>query len=76
MTDKVRQIMSLVLEVPVSQIDDSFSAATVGHWDSIKHLNLVMALEEGFDVQFSSEELGTLDSYAAIAAALRRQGIE
>lgn len=70
MNPRICDVMALVLDVPVTEIQDGFSAETVGTWDSIHHLNLVMALEEAFGVSFSSSEIAGLQSYRAIEQAL------
>ena len=75
MNERVRHILGLVLEIPERQIDEGLSAEGAGNWDSIRHLNLVMALEEAFGVSFSSDELGRLTSYRAIVEALAERGI-
>ena len=75
MNERVRQILSLALEMPAHQISEALSAEHTSNWDSIHHLNLVMALEEAFGVSFSSDELGQLTSYRAIADALAQRGI-
>ncbi len=67
--------MALALEIQESEVGEGFSAETSASWDSIRHLNLIMALEEAFGVTFASEEIGTLDSYAAIVHALGRLGV-
>ena len=75
MNDRVRHILGVALEMPEQQINESLSAEDTSNWDSIRHLNLVMALEEAFGVSFSSDELGQLTSYRAIADALAQRGI-
>ena len=75
MNERVRHILGVVLELPEAEIDERLSAEHTSNWDSIRHLDLVMALEEAFSVSFSSEELGTLTSYQAIAEALDRRGV-
>lgn len=75
MNDRVRHILGVVLDMPEQQIDEKLSAEDTSNWDSIRHLNLVMALEEAFGVSFSSDELGQLTSYRAIADALAERGI-
>jgi len=75
MNDRVRHILGVVLEMPEQQISEALSAEDTSNWDSIRHLNLVMALEEAFSVSFSSDELGRLTSYRAIADALAQRGI-
>jgi acyl carrier protein len=75
MNERVRHILAVVLEIPEHEVTERLSAEQTTNWDSIRHLDLVMALEEAFGVSFSSEELGALTSYHAIAEALGRRGI-
>jgi acyl carrier protein len=75
MNERVRHILGVVLEMPEQQIDEKLSAEDTSNWDSIRHLNLVMALEEAFGVSFSSDELGRLTSYRAIVDALGQRGV-
>jgi acyl carrier protein len=75
MNDRVRHILGVVLEMPEQQIDEKLSAEDTSNWDSIRHLNLVMALEEAFGISFSSDELGQLTSYQAIIEALGQRGV-
>jgi len=75
MNERVRHILGVVLKMPKKQIGETLSADDTSNWDSIRHLNLVMALEEAFGVSFSSDELGHLTSYRAITAALAERGI-
>tara|TARA_R110002096_G_scaffold8803_2_gene35857 strand:- start:14480 stop:14707 length:228 start_codon:yes stop_codon:yes gene_type:complete len=46
---------------------------TVKGWDSAAHLNLIMAIEAEFAVQFDIEEMESLDSVAAILKRLPEQ---
>lgn len=75
MNERVQHILAVVLEMPENEIDERLSAEQTTNWDSIHHLDLVMALEEAFAVSFSSEELGALTSYRAIMEALGQRGI-
>jgi acyl carrier protein len=43
--ETLKQVMATVLGVPVAAISESTSMDTVESWDSIKHMNLVLALE-------------------------------
>jgi acyl carrier protein len=75
MNERVRHILGVVLEMSEQQIDEKLSAQDTSNWDSIRHLNLVMALEEAFGVSFTSDELGRLTSYHAIVDALGQRGV-
>jgi acyl carrier protein len=60
MKNKVKEILAIILEVNVSEINDSFSQQSCSNWDSLNHLNLIIALEEAFDVSFDPEEISLM----------------
>jgi acyl carrier protein len=55
--DEVRGIASDILGVPATRLSAASSPATIENWDSVQHLNLVLALEEKFGLQLSPEEI-------------------
>lgn len=57
MDNHIKNVMSAVLEIPIDEIDDDSSPDNVGSWDSLKHMNLVVALEEEFDIEFIDDEI-------------------
>ena len=63
--------MARVLEVPIDRIDDDASPDTIDNWDSLRHMNLVMALEEEFGVQFSTDEIIELLNFRLIVLTLQ-----
>lgn len=50
------------------------SAETLAEWDSLKHLQLMLMLEEEFHVQISPETMEQLTSVERIATWLEEQG--
>lgn len=73
--DKLRQTLSAVLGVPADQITDDTSPDTVSAWDSVMHLNLVLALEEAFGTSFTPEETLEMTSAKLIRLILEEKGI-
>ena len=55
--DRVRSIAADVLEVPTAKITPATSPENTDTWDSVHHLNLVLALEQEFNLQFEPEEI-------------------
>jgi acyl carrier protein len=43
--------------VPIEMISGDSSPDTIEEWDSLKHMNLVLALEEEFGIQFTDEQI-------------------
>jgi acyl carrier protein len=61
-----------VLEV--KSISEQDSAETVATWDSVRHLTLMTAIEERFDIIFSADQMMDLTSVSAIVDALDQRG--
>ena len=74
MKKKTFSIVARVMGVPVAEIDEETSPDTLAAWDSLKHLNLVLALEEEFDVQFSDEQVVDMLNVQLIVLALEEAG--
>ena len=64
--ERILKVMSLVFEVPIEMLNEESSSDTIGSWDSLKHLNLILALEEEFDIVIPDEEVGNLMNYKLI----------
>ena len=70
LVDRVRRIAADVLEVPQQSIQPDSSPESVETWDSVHHLNLVLALEQEFRVQFEPEEIDEMYNIERIVAVL------
>ncbi|HEX5482865.1 MAG TPA: acyl carrier protein [Terriglobia bacterium] len=66
--DQVRGIAADVLSVPVEAISPGSSPESLENWDSVHHLNLVLALEEKFSLEFSPEEIDEMRDISKIAS--------
>ena len=60
MKDKVKEILATILEINQAEINETFSQQTCSNWDSLNHLNLIIALEEEFNVSFDPEEISLM----------------
>lgn len=71
MIDRVCNVVSSVLNVPVEQVNEASSPDTLEAWDSLKHINIILALEQEFDVQFNDEQITTMVSVELIVENLK-----
>ena len=55
--EDVARVVADVLGVDAAAIGPDSSPDTIPAWDSVQHLNLVIALEQEFGVRFSPEEI-------------------
>lgn len=66
----VREVMGLLLE-PAELHAGNITRAETPSWDSLKHVELVFAVEDACQVSLESSDLGELDSLADIVTAVR-----
>ena len=60
MEERIRQIAASILRVSMARLDAAASPDTIETWDSLQHLNLILALEEAFDLRFTVEDVGRM----------------
>ena len=68
--DRIKNVMSAVFEIPEEQIKDNSSPDTIESWDSLKHMNLIIALEEEFEVEFTDNEIFEMMNYSLIKSII------
>ncbi|MCZ8243205.1 MAG: acyl carrier protein [Microcystis sp. LE19-131.1A] len=74
--ERVRGIVSDIFQIPLEQVSLDSSPETIEAWESIQHLNLVLALEQEFGVSFSPEEMATMLSVEAISQLVSEKTIK
>lgn len=72
MNEKLRLIVAGALELDPSEIRDDTSVENQSKWDSLHHMNLIFAIEDGFGVRFDDAVLPWLTSIVAIEQALAK----
>jgi acyl carrier protein len=73
MHERVRRILADVFQLPLESILPESSPDTVEVWDSLRHLDLVLALEQEFTIQFTPEEIEQLLSVDLIGALVEEK---
>lgn len=76
MNARLRRVVADVFGLEPDLVRGHTSIDTVEAWDSLRHLNLVVALEAEFGVAFSPEEIVELVSVDIIALTLKEKGVE
>ena len=74
--EKLRHVMASVFGVDVSVINDDASVDTIEKWDSLNHLNLILALEEQFQVSLGEDQIIEMLNYPLVKAVLAEQGVK
>jgi acyl carrier protein len=72
--EKIQQVIATTLKVPADKITRETLDKDLVAWDSLAHVNLMMSLEQTFDLFFEVEDFTELTSVPAILEYLRREG--
>jgi acyl carrier protein len=71
--ERILQVMATVFETEVATLNENSSSDTIEAWDSLKHLTLILALEEEFAISIPDEEVGELVNYKLIEITIHEQ---
>ena len=73
MEEKLTKIMSQILSVPESEITPKSSPDDLPTWDSLNHMNLVLAIEQSFNISVDDEEIIQMLSYEIIIETIKEK---
>lgn len=64
--ERIRNVMAIVFGIEVDQIKDNAEPGLIETWDSLRHMNLIVALEEEFEINFTDNEITELLNFELI----------
>ena len=71
MENKVFEVVSAVMNVPLDQVTLESDTNTIDAWDSLKQMTLMLSLEEAFGVTFDDDLVTELTSVEKILEHIR-----
>ena len=75
MAEKLFQIISKVMNVPIEEINDESNPSTVSNWTSFNGYVLLYELESNFNVKFSIDEAMDVKNVLDIKRHLQNHGV-
>lgn len=73
---KLKKVLADIFKIEVAAVNEETSVDTVDRWDSLNHLNLILALESEFNVSFSEEQSVEIMNYPLIKMVLEEHGVK
>ena len=68
--ERIVNVISKIVNMPVTEVLKNFESGKYIFWDSITHLNLIFALEEELGVSFEEEDIVKMNDYNEIKAVI------
>jgi acyl carrier protein len=75
MTMRVAKVFAEVLGISPEQITDETSPDNTPQWDSMAAMNLVVVIEDEFDVRFSTAEIVSMRNVGIVRKVLQAKGV-
>jgi acyl carrier protein len=73
-TTQFAEIVADVLEVDTDMVTDAAGPDTLPAWTSLRHLQLIVTLEESYQVSFSYQEVRNVRTVGHLRDVLRAKG--
>ena len=70
MEEKIKRIMAYLFDINENEISEKTAFNSVKKWDSLKHMELIIALEKEFKIKFDSHEIPTMINFKIIVATI------
>lgn len=64
--------MAQIFNIDIDKITAESSPESIRRWDSLKHMQLVLAIEDEFDITFADDDIPNLLSTRAIEDTVRQ----
>ena len=65
--EELTEIFRAVFDQPNLVLRDAMTAADVENWDSLNHIDLIVAVERKFKIKFTTREIMGLDTVGDLA---------
>jgi acyl carrier protein len=72
METKLQSIFAESLGIELSTVIDDLLYASIPEWDSVAHMALIAAIEEGFDIMIDTEDVIDMSSFAKAKEIVRK----
>ena len=73
MEEKVLETMSITFNIDVSLLSKKTSKKDLSQWDSMSHLNLIIDIENEFNISFSNEEIVTIIDFKSLLKIIKNK---
>jgi acyl carrier protein len=73
--EKLRDMIAVTLKAPPDRVTADATSERIPGWDSLGHVNLMIAFEQTFDLVLDVEDFPKLNSVPAMLKFLEEKGI-
>ena len=71
--EKLKNIFCNLFFLKMEEVHDKLSQGDVNSWDSLQHLNLILAIEEEFGIVISPEEATEMLNFGLVVLLIKEK---
>ena len=71
--NRLKNIFAILFNLSAEKIEKNFSQENTRNWDSLKHMNFIVAIEEEFKIEFDDDEAFEMTSYEKIISVIKEK---
>ena len=72
--EKLNQIVANVLRISINELTEDSNAQNTPRWDSLRHIEVIFAVESAYHVRFTMPEISSLRKLGDIRRLLLTKG--
>ncbi len=69
---EVKEILAKVLEIDIATIFDNATQKDIAKWDSLQHLNLIVEIEDKYNISIDPEDISEMLSIEKIIEIIKK----
>lgn len=70
MNDIENKVISVISKVLKTDVDKNTTRKDCSKWDSLKHIEVIFAIEDEFEIEFTEEEMSEMNSVSSFVRKL------
>lgn len=63
---KIIDILSIVFNIDVKKITKKTNKTNIANWDSLRHMTLIITLEDEFNIKFDEQDISKINNIDSI----------
>lgn len=70
--EKLNQILSNNFKISIEETYRNYGMKDINNWDSLSHMNLIVAIEDEFKIQLTGDEIAEMTTFDKIREILQK----
>jgi acyl carrier protein len=73
--EKLTKLIASVLQINSQNVGPDLTMKSTESWDSLRHMELITAIEQDFEIDLTSDDIVQMGSYTGIVNVLKQKGV-